>query len=113
MTYPEKLAQTRIVGLARFALCIFNVLGEPETADFQHAIDGIVRSTDCYEGIGGIKIVPVFEVRGRLEQLGWQREADRGEVGDTDEPAQQTVNTRRSEEGGRRRPRMVRSGPTF
>lgn len=94
LTYPKKFAQTRVVRLARLALGILDVLCEPETADFQHAIDGIFGGSDGYEGIGGIEIVPVFEVRGGLEELGWQREADGGEIGNTNEPEQQKVNTR-------------------
>lgn len=67
LTYPEEFAQARIVGLAGLALCVLDVFCEPETTDFQHAIEGLVGGSNGYEGIGGIEIVPVFEIRGGLE----------------------------------------------
>lgn len=76
ITYPEELAQARIVGLARLPLGIFQVLGEPEAHDFEHAVEGIVRGADGDKGIGGIEIGPVFQVRGGLEQLRRQRESN-------------------------------------
>lgn len=86
VAYPEKLAQARIVGLAGLALCVLQVLCEPEPQNLEHTVERLVGGADSYEGIGGIEIVPVFEVGGRLEQLRWQRKADGGKIGNTDEP---------------------------
>lgn len=84
--YPEKFTQAGVIGLARLALGIFQVLCEPEAQDLEHAVDGIVRGADGYKCIGGVEIVPVLEVGGGLEELGRQREADRSEIGNADEP---------------------------
>lgn len=100
--YPEKFAQARVVGLARLALGIFQVLCEPEAQDLEHAVDGIVRGADGYKCIGGIEIVPVFEIGGGLEELGRQREADRGEIGNTDEPEDESGQGRGRNAGAER-----------
>ena len=90
-TYPEKLAKTRIVRLAWLSLCIFQIFCKPEAESLQHAVDGVVRGADGYECIGRIEIVPVLQVGRGLQELGGQGEADRGEVGHTNKPAQLNV----------------------
>lgn len=69
--YPEEFAQARVVGLAWLSFGIFQVLCKPETQHLQHAINGLVGGADCDEGVRGIEIVPVFEIRGRFKELGW------------------------------------------
>lgn len=102
--YPEKFTEARIIWLARLALCVLQILCEPESANFQHTIDRVVRSTDSNKGIRGVEVVPVFEIRSGLQELGGQREADRGEICYTDEPVgrvqkSQTVTQRREPRG--------------
>ena len=54
MTYPKELAETGVVGFARSALGIFEIFGEPETQDLQHAIDGVVGGSDGDKGIWAV-----------------------------------------------------------
>lgn len=68
-TYPEKLAEARIVRLAWLPLCVFQVLCKPEAQSLQHAVDGVVGGADCYEGIGRIEIIPVLQVGRGLQEL--------------------------------------------
>lgn len=42
VAYPEKLAQARVVGLARLALCVLQVLCEPEPHNLEHAVERLV-----------------------------------------------------------------------
>lgn len=84
-TYPEELAQARVVRFAWLPLCVLEVLGKPEAQNLQHAVDWVVRGSNRDKGIGRVEVVPVFEVWCRLEELGGKREPDRGEVGDSDE----------------------------
>lgn len=90
-TYPEKLAKAGIVWLAWLSLCVFQILCKPEAESLQHAVDRVVGGADGYERIGRIEIVPVLKVGRGLQELGGQREADGGEVGDANEPAQLNV----------------------
>lgn len=84
-THSKELAETRVVGLARLALCIFEILGQPEADHLEHAVKGLIGSADGDKGIGGVEIGPVFQVRGGLEQLRRERESDCCEVRDADE----------------------------
>lgn len=86
-SYPEEFAQARVVGLAWLPLCVFQIFCEPKPQDLEHAVDGVVRGADGDEGIGGVEVVPVFEIRCWLEQLGGQGEPNRGKIGDTDKSA--------------------------
>lgn len=86
-TYPEKFAEAGVVWLAWLSLCVFQILCKPEAESLQHAVDRVVGGADGYECIGRIEIVPVFKVGRWLQELGGQREADGGEVGNANEPA--------------------------
>lgn len=90
-TYPEKFAEAGIVWLAWLPFCIFQIFCKPEAESLQHAVDRVVRGADGYERIGRIEIVPVLQVGRGLQELGGQREADGGEVGNANEPAQLNV----------------------
>lgn len=90
-TYPEKLAEARIVWLAWLSLCIFQILCKPESQSLQHAVDRVVGGADGYERIGRIEIIPVLKVGRGLQKLGGQREADGGEISNADESAQLNV----------------------
>jgi len=93
-TYPKELPETRVIGFTRPALCILQVLGKPKPQNFQHAIDRIIGGSNRDEGVGRVEVVPVLEVRGRLEELGWKREADGGEIGNANEPGSKTLSAR-------------------
>lgn len=84
--HPEELSQARVVWFARLALGVFQVLGEPEAANLQHAVEGLIGGSDGDESVGRVEIIPVFEVRRGLEELGGKREAHGCEVSDADEP---------------------------
>lgn len=84
-THPEELSKNRVVRLAGPAFDILEVFRQPEAYNFQHTVEWLVRGADSGESIGGIEIGPVFEVRSRFEELRWQRESNRCQVGDTDE----------------------------
>jgi len=83
--YPEELAQRRVVWLARLALDVFQIFGEPESKHLQHAIEGFIGVADGCEGFGAVEVVPILEVGCWLEELGRQREADGGYVFYADE----------------------------
>lgn len=68
-TYPEELAEARIVRLAWLPLCVFQILCKPEAQSLQHAVDRVVGGADGYERIWRIEIVPVLEVGGRFQEL--------------------------------------------
>ena len=68
-THPEELAQTRIVRLAGLPLCIFQIFGEPESTNLQHPIQRLVRRPDSNKSVRRIEVVPVLEIRRRLEEL--------------------------------------------
>lgn len=93
--YPEKLAQARVVRLAWLSLRVLQIFCEPEAQDLEHAVERFVRGAYRYKGIGGVEIVPVFEIGGGLEQLGGQRKADRRKIGNTDEPGEVQERERR------------------
>lgn len=75
-THSKELAQARVVGLAGLALGVLEVLGQPEADDLEHAVEGFVRGADGDEGIGGVEVGPVFQVRGGFEQLRRERESN-------------------------------------
>lgn len=81
VTYSEEFSQAGIIWFARFALGIFQVFGQPEADDFQHAVEGFLRGSNSYKGIGGIEVGPVLEIRGRLQKLRGQGKSNRGKVG--------------------------------
>lgn len=87
IAHPEELAQARVIRLAGLALGIFQILGQPEADDLEHAVEGLVGAADGDKGIGSVEVGPVFEVGRGLEQLGGEGESDGGEVRDADEPA--------------------------
>lgn len=60
--YPEEFAEGRVIWLAGLALDVFEVLGEPEAQDLEHAIEGLVRVADGGEGFGAVEVRPVLEV---------------------------------------------------
>jgi hypothetical protein len=74
-------------GLARLALDIFQVLGVPEPQHFQHAPQIIIRVANGNEGVRLVEVVPVFEVRRRLQELCGERESDGSNVCNANEPA--------------------------
>lgn len=86
-TYPEEFTQARVVGLAWFPFYVLQVLGKPEAQHLEHAIQRLVGGADGDEGVRGIEVVPVLEVRGGLQQLRGEREAHVGEIRDADEPS--------------------------
>ena len=71
-SHSEKLAKGRVVRFTRLALCIFEVLCQPEAHHFEHSIEGLVGLADASKGVGRIDVGPVFEVRGGLKKLRWQ-----------------------------------------
>lgn len=85
-THSKELAQARIVWFAGLALGILQVLCQPETDNLEHTVERLIRGTDGDEGIGGIEIGPVFEIRRGLKQLRWQRESNGGKVSNANEP---------------------------
>lgn len=84
-TYSEEFAETGVVGFAGLALCVFDILGEPETNDFEHSVERFVGGANCDKGIRGVEVGPVFEVGGWLEKLGGKREANGGKIRDANE----------------------------
>ena len=109
-THSEELAKARVVRLARFALCVFEVLCKPEANDFEHAIEGFIGGTDADEGVGSVEVGPVFEVRGWFEQLGRQRESNGSEIRDTDKPeASRRMSAMMLPSSGRRSSKGLRS----
>jgi hypothetical protein len=84
-THPEELAEDRVVGFAGPALDVLEVLGQPEAHHLEHAVEGLVGRANGGKGVGGVDVVPVFEIRRRFEELGRQRESNCCEVGDADE----------------------------
>ena len=68
-TYPEELAQAGIVRFARFSLGIFQILAEPKADDFEHAVEWFVRGSNSDKRIWSVKVGPVFEIGGWLQQL--------------------------------------------
>lgn len=83
--HPEELAETRVVRLARLSLCIFEILCKPEANHFQHSVEGLIGCANANERVGCIEVGPVLEIRGRLQELGGERESNGGEVRDPDE----------------------------
>lgn len=60
--YPEEFAEGRVIWLARLALDVFEVLGEPEAQDLEHAVQRLVGVADGGEGFGAVEVRPVLEV---------------------------------------------------
>lgn len=67
VTDPEKLAQGGIVRLARLALDIFQVLGEPKAQASQEAAKFVVRVTDGSKDVWSVQVVPILCAAIRLE----------------------------------------------
>jgi hypothetical protein len=63
----KELTQARVVGLARSALDVFQVLGEPKAKHLQHAIEWFIGRAYGSEGARAIEVVPVFKIRCRFE----------------------------------------------
>lgn len=93
MTYPEELAEARIIRLARPSLHILQILCEPKPQDLEDTIERLVGGADGDKGIRGIEIVPVLKVGSRFQKLRRKGEADVGEVSDANEPIGATVST--------------------
>lgn len=86
-SYPEEFPQRRIVGLARLALDILQILREPEAQHLKHAVKLIVRVANGDKCIGLIQVIPVLEVGRRFQQLSREGEAYRCNVCYTNKPA--------------------------
>jgi hypothetical protein len=85
-SYPEKFPQSRVIGLARLALNILQILGVPEPQDLQHPTELIVRVPNCNESVRLIEIVPVLEVGRGFQELRREREAYSSDVCNPNEP---------------------------
>ena len=67
MTDPEELAQGGVVGLARLALDIFQVLSEPKAQAREEAAKLVVRVTDSSKDVWSVEVVPILCAKIRLE----------------------------------------------
>lgn len=84
-THPEELAENRVVRLARPALDVFEILCQPEAYNLEHTVERLVGGANGSEGVGGVDVVPVLEVRRGFEELRRERESNRCEIGNANE----------------------------
>lgn len=84
-THPKEFPQTRVVWLARFALCIFQILREPKADHLEHAIKRIAGGPDGYEGVRCIEICPILEIRRWLQELRRKGKPNGCQIRHTDE----------------------------
>lgn len=99
-TYAEEFSEGGIVRFAGLALDVFQVLGEPEAQDLEHATEVVVCIANGDEGTGLVEIVPVLEVGRRFEELRGKGETNRRHVGDANETGQREVSGEEEEEVG-------------
>jgi len=82
----KEFAQTRVVWLAGLSLRVLQVLCKPETEHLEHAVHRFIGSSYRNESVWRIEIVPVLEIGSWFEELGWERESNGSEIGNTNKP---------------------------